>query len=131
MKINLFIPLAFICLISCNQNKQNSAQDTAQNTQTTIEDNNPLLGDWVEPNPIDIKENQGVRLYADGKAESINMATLLYKKWWQKKDSLFLVQESIGNKVSSTDTIVWQIEELKDKEIVLKNNQSILRHLKQ
>lgn len=126
MKINLFIPLAFICLISCTQNKQNTIPTTPEAT----EQNHSLLGDWVEPNPIDQNQNQGVRLSADGKAQSINMATLQYKKWWQNKDSLFLVQESIGNKVSSTDTVVWLITALKDKEIVLKNNQTILKQLK-
>lgn len=126
MKKNLFLLLFFICFISCKQNNQNTAQEKQEN----VKQSQPLVGDWVEPNPIDQNQNQGVRLFKDGTAESINMATLQYKKWWQNKDSLFLVQESIGNRVSSTDTIVWQIVSLKGQEIILKNNQSTLRHQK-
>ena len=44
---------------------------------------------------------QGIALEKNGKAHSINMATLHYKSWKYENDKLILNGTSIGNKVNS------------------------------
>lgn len=67
----------------------------------------PLEGTWLEPNPINAKEVQGFTLKDNGEAESVNMATLLCKKWKQEDQTLYLTFTSIGNgmTIESTDTL--------------------------
>jgi len=89
---------------------------------------NLLIGSWVEPNPINEKEIQGLKINNDGTAESINMATLIYKKWWKETDKLFLVSESIRNGSSSIDTAKYEIVKLNEKEIELKDKDYIVKY---
>lgn len=70
---------------------------------------------------------QGFVLNQDGSAESINFATLKYKKWWYNADVLYLVVESIGNKVSSTDTIKYKVVSVANNELILKDRQLTLK----
>lgn len=60
-----------------------------------------LVGDWVEPAPGLEGEVQGFSLHEDGTASSINMATLLYRRWRLDNGKLVLTGESIGNRTSS------------------------------
>lgn len=39
------------------------------------------IGRWVEPNPIDPEQEQGIDIQIDGVAASINMQTLRYEAW--------------------------------------------------
>ena len=90
-----------------------------------------LLGRRVEPNPINQKEVQGIELLKDGNAKSINMATLLYSKWWTKNNQLFLVEKSIGNHTSSVDTISYNIIKLDSDSLILRNSYRALKYKKQ
>lgn len=67
-----------------------------------------LEGTWTQPIPGQPDSRQGFTLYADGSAESVNMATLKYKGWSQPAhDVLVLDGMSIGNGVSApfSDTL--------------------------
>ena len=57
---------------------------------------------------------------SDGSAESINMATLLYKKWWEEDRKLILIMESVGNGSSSIDTMRFDIVKNTATELELK-----------
>ncbi len=74
----------------------------------------------MQPNPINDKEVQGFLINSDGTAESINMATLLYKKWWQEDGKLILIMESVGNGSSSIDTLKYDIVKNTTTELELK-----------
>ena len=39
------------------------------------------IGRWVEPNPIDPEQEQGIEIRVNGVAASINMLTLRYEAW--------------------------------------------------
>ena len=80
-----------------------------------------MIGSWVQPNPINEKEVQGFTLKSDGTAASVNMATLVYKKWWTEKGKLILVAESIGNGSSSIDTTQYEIVNKTNSILELKN----------
>ncbi len=109
--------LAGFTLLSCNRPLKQEKINTEGSVPKAENSKNPLTGSWVQPNPINEKEVQGFTLKNDGTASSINMATLVYKKWWTEKDKLILVIESIGNGSSSIDTTQYDI---------LKNTNSIL-----
>lgn len=66
-----------------------------------------IAGSWVEPNPIDPKQMQGMTLNPDGTATSINMATLLTEKWNMEDGKLIISIKSIGNKqtIEMNDTM--------------------------
>ena len=89
------------------------------------------MGRWVEPNPIEQEKVQGIELLKEGNAKSINMATLLYSKWWTKNNQLFLVEESIGNHTSSIDTISYDMIKIDSDSLILKNSYRTLRYKKQ
>ena len=89
-----------------------------------------ISGSWVEPINIMPSENQGFKLYENGSAESINMHTLLVKKWTMPTlDTLVLTSESIGNDVTSTDNVGFGIEKLDKDSLVLSLNGNIVYRL--
>jgi len=105
-------------------------------TEMTVEHNPEvtpelLLGDWVEPNPIDADELQGIELLKDGKAKSINMETTQYTKWYITEGKLALISKSIGIHTSSIDTTIYTIERITDKELVLKDRDLTISYKKQ
>jgi hypothetical protein len=116
-RILTFLILAVFTFLSCNRALKQEKTNTEDSVSKTENNTNPLIGSWVQPNPINEKEVQGFTLKNDGTAASINMATLVYKKWWTEKDKLILVIESIGNGSSSIDTTQYDI---------VKNTNSIL-----
>lgn len=59
--------------------------------------NTDLTGNWIEVMPVNRNIVQGVTLDADGKANSIGMATLQYEKWKAVDGKLILWGKSIGN----------------------------------
>lgn len=93
--------------------------------------NATLEGQWVEPVPGLENNVQGFSLEADGKASSINMATLQYKTWKQEGQSLLLSGESIGNAqtIAFTDTLV--IERLTQDSLILKKGSLSLKYSRQ
>jgi len=90
-----------------------------------------IEGKWVEPVPGMEGEVQGVSLERDGRASSINMATLRYDKWEREGDNLILFGESIGNgqTISFIDTL--SIEKLTADELVLKKGEWTIDYKKQ
>ena len=127
-KVVTIVLLVSLTTISCNQITKQETKHGEVRISKTEEKTNLLVGSWVEPNPINEKEMQGIKINSDGTAESINMATLLYKKWWKDADKLFLVSESIGNGSSSIDTTKYEIVKLNEKEIELKDRDYIIKY---
>lgn len=119
MNVFNFAWLCFVCFISC----QSNTRDESEMNQAikTVWTDQQLVGAWIQPNPINNSEVQGFKLNSDGSASSVNMATLLYKNWLLEGDSLILVMESVGNKVSSIDTIRYRISRCDQDTLVLIN----------
>jgi hypothetical protein len=114
-----FAILAGLTIVSCNNTIKEGEPETTI-TETVKDTTNLLVGSWVQPNPINDKEVQGFIINSDGTAESINMATLLYKKWWEEDGKLILLIESVGNGSSSIDTIRYDIVKNTATELDLK-----------
>lgn len=57
------------------------------------------VGRWTYPDPINAKNVVGVQIDIEGKASSINMATLVYDKWalTNTPSEIVLYGQSIGN----------------------------------
>lgn len=121
MKKLILIFLVIFGLSRCNQTKTESKTENAKFL---------LTGSWVQPNPINEKEVQGFVLQKDGKAISINMATLVYKKWWTEEGNLVLVAESFGNHSSSIDTMRYEIVNNTNSILELKNGDFIDKYTK-
>lgn len=88
-----------------------------------------LVGQWVEPNPIDLTAVQGFAFYADGTASSINMATLVCSKWAYEHGTLFLMLTSIGNAVEITEQEAFQVIKLDADSLVLSQHGTVLWQL--
>ena len=56
-----------------------------------------LIGKWTQAVPNMPQMKQGFTLHADGKASSINTATLSYEAWEKQGNQLILSGQSIGN----------------------------------
>ena len=82
-----------------------------------------LVGTWLQPVPGMPQCQQGFMLEADGKARSVNMATLSYKTWKEEDRKLILSGTSIGNRqtIEFTDTLA--IEKNTADSLVLKKGQ--------
>lgn len=117
--------LLFATMISCNnETTENVIVENINpiETEAVVKDYQELLvGSWVEKNPINEYEVQGIEIIKGGEAKSINMATLLYKNWWFENDTLFLVEESIGNRISFIDTISYTIYNIDKNSLTLTN----------
>lgn len=130
MKTKLTIVLlCFIVITSCHL-KNNQEVKSDENLDNKDE-KNLLIGSWVEPNPINEKEVQGFKIKEDGSMESINMATLVYKKWWKASDKLYLVSESIGNSSTSIDTTAFEITTLSEGKLEIKAENYSLTYKRQ
>lgn len=85
-------------------------------------DNCPnIQGRWIAP--VDEMENitQGFQLHKNGTAESINMATLVYKTWARPDcDTLAMTGESIGNGQTITFTETYNISMPDKNTLILK-----------
>jgi len=122
--------LSVFTFLSCNQTSKQETTN-AIDADPKIENlTNQLLGSWVQLNPINDKEVQGFTLKNNGMAESINMATLLYKKWWTEEGKLILITESIGNGSSSIDTTRYEIITKTNSILELKNGDYTDRYIK-
>jgi len=125
---SIFISALFL-IASCKE----SSTKTKTENKTTLDETNELklCGSWVQPNSINENEVQGFALNEDSSASSINMATLLYKKWWLKNGKLFLVTESVGNKVSSIDTTEYEVVNHTDTILEIKTGDYTDKYVKQ
>jgi hypothetical protein len=130
-KVFSIVLMVSLALTSCNQSQKQETKDEKVPKIKTEKETNLLIGSWVEPNPINENELQGIVIKENGIAESINMATLIYKKWWKDANKLILVAESVGNGTSSLDTIKYEVIKLNEKELELKNNDYTVKYKKQ
>lgn len=78
-----------------------------------------IEGTWVQPIPGAETEIQGLRLEPDGKASSVNMATLLYEGWDLDGETLILHGKSIGNGITIDFRDTMKIEKLTADSLVL------------
>lgn len=79
----------------------------------------PLAGSWVQPIPGMEDQIQGIKLDKGGRAESINMYTLLYESWQHKGNQLILQGKSIGNGQAIDFEVIYVIKKLSRDELVL------------
>jgi len=93
-------------------------------SETSIE------GSWVEPVPGMEQMMQGFTLEKNGKASSINMATLQYETWERSKNLLILTGKSIGNSQIITFSDTLTIEELTTEKLVLKKGNATFYYQK-
>ncbi len=92
-----------------------------------------ITGSWVESLPgIEEKGNpdnvQGFTLFNDGKAESINMHTLLVLKWKLEDGYLILTQKSIGNGTSFTSDERYRIDAAGRKKLLLRKGNELIEY---
>jgi hypothetical protein len=125
--------LTALFLTSCTKTKemQTKENDTSAAKEEIKNNEDLVVGNWVEPNPINDKEVQGIEIIKGGDAKSINMATLLYSKWWIKDNQLLIVEESVGNKVSSIDTATFDIVKVDQDSLILKDQFKTVKYKKQ
>lgn len=90
-----------------------------------------LEGNWVEPIPGMEDQMQGISLEKDGKASSINSATLQYKSWVQQGDTLVLSGQSLGNGQTIDFVDSYKIERLSADELILKSDDLTINYHKQ
>lgn len=80
-----------------------------------------LTGTWLQPIPGQAGKNSGLELSAKGKAQSVNMHTLVYENWLLLSGKrLVLTGKSVGNgqTISFSDTL--SIEKLSANKLILK-----------
>ena len=87
-----------------------------------------IEGTWLEPIPGMENRLQGFKLEDNGKASSVNMATLLYDSWKQDGNHLILSGKSIGNGTTFafTDTLV--VDNLTEDSLILRRGEMTLRY---
>lgn len=78
-----------------------------------------LVGLWIEPIP-GMAGVQGVALEENGKARSINMATLVYDGWKCSGNRLILSGESIGNGTRGRFSDTLTIEKVSADSLILR-----------
>lgn len=129
----IFIAAALLFILGCSQQEANNANTNpspALQDQTQAPINSILIDKWLKPIEGQPGKTDGVKLNADGSAESVNSATLLHKSWQADGKILTLTGTSIGNGVSSDFTSVYQIEELSENKLVLKMGQNVFIYTK-
>ena len=98
MKALSFISATLLLLTACGGNSDKNAPTSADslqaNTDTTA--TTSIEGEWIQP-ISGMDGLQGIKFGANGKASSINMATLQYETWTQNGDTIIVTGTSIGN----------------------------------
>lgn len=97
-----------------------AGDDPAEATETA---SSALAGSWVEPVPGMPGKVQGWRLYPDGRAESIGMATLLFERWTFADGTLTLSGKSIGNGQTIPATAVWRVKDMSPEALTLERGE--------
>lgn len=82
--------------------------------------NENIVGKWMQAVPGLPELKQGFVLEADGKASSVNMATLSYKAWQQEGAFLILSGKSVGNHQVLPFSDTLHIEKLTQDSLILK-----------
>jgi hypothetical protein len=97
--------------LSCND-KLAVLLNADKTSATQVINLTTLLGYWVEPNPIDGSNVQGVALKEGGIATSINMSTLIYKTWRMFNGKLLLTSTSEGSSNTEEGIDTFKIKSL-------------------
>lgn len=90
-----------------------------------------IEGKWVEPVPGMENQMQGINLEKNGKASSINMATLQYEKWEKQGNNLILSGKSIGNHITFSFTDTLTIKSCTNDKLELKKDNLTINYQKQ
>ena len=90
-----------------------------------------LTGSWVEPVPGMENMVQGFSLEENGKASSVNMATLQYEKWQSSGKQLVLSGKSIGNHQTIDFITTYEIKELSPQKLVLEKDNQVFTFRRQ
>lgn len=117
--------------VTCTNENINGVQ-ILKATELAITAQSPyyyIQGTWVEPNPINPKEMQGFTLNQDGTASSVNMATLLIKRWNMNNKTLTLQYESIGNRQTLAGTDTLNVVKINADSLVLAQNSNVVWRL--
>lgn len=120
-----------LILASCQKTTKQETKNDENILPSMVSETNLLIGSWVEPNPINANEVQGIKINENGTAKSINMSTLVYKKWWKENDKLALVFESVGNGLTIIDTTKFEIIKLNHNELEIKDNDYTIKYKRQ
>lgn len=80
----------------------------------------PLVGTWEQPVQGQDGQIQGMMLLPNGKAESVNMNTLVYENWQRKGQLLILEGKSIGNGQTIEFYEEYEIKKLDDNSLELR-----------
>ncbi|MGY0036715.1 lipocalin family protein [Pedobacter sp. NJ-S-72] len=125
MRIKITLLAAATVLFAACQNgqkhqtsQQESDKATAQK-QPDLVTKEKLTGKWIQPIPGQEPAVQGIEMKADGSASSINMHTLLYKKWKLNGDTLVLSNYTTGVKLSGPGVDTALITTLTDSTLTL------------
>lgn len=90
-----------------------------------------LAGKWLQPVPNMPQMKQGFILEKDGKASSVNMATLFYEGWEKQNDRLVLSGKSIGNRQTIAFSDTFAIEKLTQDSLVLRKGMLRLEYARE
>ena len=90
-----------------------------------------LIGTWVEPIPSMPGHTQGFNLAKEGKASSVNMATLVYEKWQVQDGKLILEGKSLGNGQTIPFTETWEIDALEENTLSLSGQRGTRQYARQ
>lgn len=114
MKMAKIYLIAALSLLSaaCGTSLRPSAENTAPAPV--------LTGNWTEPVPGMPSLRQGFSLRKNGRAASVNMATLQYESWKQNGDSLTLCGKSIGNRQTLDFCRTYTVKEITAEKLVLR-----------
>ena len=125
----LLLVSGLIIFGSCKEAKKlkddKSNIEIQKKSDTTI-NKDLLVGSWLDSSEAALH----FTMFEDGTARSDNMETLLYEKWRLEGDKLIITAKSIGNGSSSVGDDVYEIQELTDKKMILKNGEYFLEFVK-
>ena len=89
-----------------------------------------LVGSWVQEIPGDIIGYQGFILSRDGKAASINMASLQYTAYTLDDQSLTLQGQSLGNGQTIKFSKEYKIVHVDEKSLILSQGDKRIEYQK-
>ncbi len=108
---------ACLWLTSCGQPAPSAEASPAEVPEPSpaghVADTSSIVGDYVQPNPIDTTSVQGFRLLPGGRAESIGLADWEFRSWRLVGDTVFIdnVSHTSGTPYECVDTGLVDAEE--------------------
>lgn len=115
----IFLFISAVFFSACNNTAKKPAEEVIE--QISKIDTSLLIGSWEDQSESALH----FTLRSDGTAQSDNMTTLLYSKWEVKNNLLYLVAESVGNGISYVDTMLYEIQQLDEHQLLLKRDDLI------